>query len=308
VRTKAASPVIRRRFEAECPHRDPPASADLPDDEIGGRPSTVEEQLAELFAAGGLADRLGGEARLVHGHQEVLGRWWDAHQQGLDHPMVDRRNTTRQQLNRLAHLLRRVHGELGDQTVDASGDRTFAVGDRVTARAPNRELHVEGDRHAYVRNGALGTIVDIRTHPLGRARDTLTVDFDGVGRIDVPRTFFDHHPNRGGRGEVGIDHAYALTSYAVQGSTRDVSTSRVDATATRAETYVDITRGRHENHFYITATTDPLDGEALPRLPAEPADAALAQRLQRSTGEITAWELAHPANPQAVSLGHAIGM
>ncbi|MGB3409938.1 MAG: hypothetical protein WBA45_01970 [Microthrixaceae bacterium] len=103
--------------------------------------------------------------------------------------------------------------------------------------------------------------------------------------------------------EVGIDHAYALTSYAVQGSTRSVSTSRVDATATRAETYVDITRGRDENHLCLTAATDPLDGEALPRVPAAPADVAVADRLHRSTGELTAWELAHPAKTAAVVQG-----
>ena len=131
--------------------------------------------------------------------------------------------------------------------------------------------------------------------------------FDGIGRIDIPRTFFDLHRTPAGRPEVGIDHAYALTSYAVQGSTRDISTSRVDATATRSETYVDITRGRHENHLYLTATTDPLDGEALPRIPPAPADLAVAERLHRSTGELTAWELAHPAD-EAAATEQAVGI
>ncbi len=277
-----------------------------PDDRAAAealRDGRIDEAFDRLAAAGHL--HVVGDDLQMYRH--VLGRWWDNHQQGLDHPMVDRRNTTRQQLNRLAHLLRRVHGELGPDHVNASGERTFAVGDRVTARAPNRELHVEGERHAYVRNGALGTIVAIHTDPQNRAGDALSVDFDGIGHIDVPRSFFDHHPARGGRAEVGIDHAYALTSYAVQGSTHDISTSRVDATATRAETYVDITRGRHANHLYITAATDPLDGEALPRVPPAPADVAVAQRLHRSTGELTAWELAHPASPDT-TLGHAIGI
>lgn len=254
------------------------------------REGRIDEAFDELAAAGHL--HVVGDDLTMYRH--VLGRWWDAHQHGLDHPMVDRRNSTRRELNRLAHLLRRVHGELGNEEITASGDRTFAVGDRVTARAPNRELHVDGDRQAYVRNGALGTIVDVHRDRQERARDALTVDFDGIGRIDVPRSFSDHHRTPTGRSEVGIDHAYALTSYAVQGSTRDVSTSRVDATATRAETYVDITRGRHENHLYVTAAVDPLDGEALPRIPSAPADVAVAERLHRSTGEITAWELAHP--------------
>jgi conjugative relaxase-like TrwC/TraI family protein len=265
------------------------------------REGQIDEAFDQLAAAGHL-HVVGDDLTM---YRNVLGRWWDAHREGLDHPMVDRRNSTRRQLNRLAHLLRRVNGELGAEAITASGDRTFAVGDRVTARAPNRELHVEGDRRAYVRNGALGTIVAVRLNRRDRVRDEFTVAFDGIGRIDVPRSFFDHHRTPAGRPEVGIDHAYALTSYAVQGSTRDVSTSRVDATATRAETYVDITRGRRENHLYVTAATDPLDGEALPRVPPAPADVAVAERLHRSTGELTAWELANPADRAATD--RAIG-
>ena len=261
------------------------------------REGNIDKAFDELAAAGHLhvvADDLAM-------YREVLGRWWDAHRDGNDHPMVDRRNSTRRQLNRLAHLLRRVSGELDGVEITASGDRAFAIGDRITARAPNRDLHVEGDRHAYVRNGALGTITAVRPDRRGPAEDSLTVDFDDIGPIDIPRSFFDHHRTPAGRPEVGIDHAYALTSYAVQGSTRDISTSRVDATATRAETYVDITRGRHANHLYLTAAVDPLDGEALPRVPPAPADLAVAERLHRSTGELTAWELAHPTDqPQPV--------
>src|SRR5690606_25363537 len=103
------------------------------------------------------------------------------------------------------------------EEIVASSDRRFSLGDRVTARAPNRELHVVGNRRAYVRNGALGTVIALNQGDR-REQDTITVDFDGIGTIDLPRSFFDHHRNRGGRREVGIDHAYALTSYAVQGS------------------------------------------------------------------------------------------
>jgi ATP-dependent exoDNAse (exonuclease V) alpha subunit len=267
------------------------------------REGRVDEAFDQLAAAGHL--HLVSDDLAMY--RQVLGRWWDSHRDGLEHPMVDRRNSTRRRLNQLAHLLRRVNGELGEEEIAASADRTFAVGDRVTARSPNRELHVEGDRRAYVRNGALGTVVAVRLHRRDHARDALTVDFDGIGQIDIPRSFFDHHRTPTGRPEVGIDHAYALTSYAVQGSTRDVSTSRVDATATRAETYVDITRGRHENHLYLTAASDPLDGEALPRVPPAPADLAVAERLRRSTGELTAWELAHPAD-QLPARERAIGL
>lgn len=227
-------------------------------------------------------------------YRHILARWWDAHREGHDHPMVDRRNSTRLQLNRLAHLLLQAHGEIGDDEVIASGDRAFSVGDRVTARAPNRNLHPEGDRRAYIRNGALGTVTSI-SHGAQPNHDKITVAFDGIGTIELPRNFFDHHRNRGGRSEVGIDHAYALTSYAVQGSTSDVSTSRIDATANRAETYVDITRGRLANHLYLTAAADPLKGEALPRLPDPPVETAVSDRLNKSGPELTAWEFVHPA-------------
>jgi len=261
------------------------------------RQGNIDEAF-DLLAASGHLHVVGDDLTM---YRHVLGRWWDAHRAGDDHPMVDRRNSTRRQLNRLAHLLRGVNGELGTDEVPASGDRTFAVGDRVIARAPNRTLHVTANPKAYVRNGALGTVTAVRHDPAQPKDDTVTVDFDGIGTIDLPRRFFDLHRTNAGRPEVGIDHAYALTSYAVQGSTRSVSTSRVDATATRAETYVDITRGRDANHLYLTAATDPLDGEALPRVPAPPADEAVAERLHRSTGELTAWELVHPLEPVAVA-------
>jgi conjugative relaxase-like TrwC/TraI family protein len=253
------------------------------------RQGQVDEALTHLAAAGHL--HVVDDDLTMYRH--VLGRWWDAHRSGHDHPMVDRRNTTRRQLNRLAHRLLQANGEVASEELAASGDRHFSVGDRVTARAANRNLHPDGQRKAYVRNGALGTIIAIHQDPDGQ-EDKLNVDFDGIGIVAVPRTFFDHHRTAGGRAEVGIDHAYALTSYAVQGSTRDLSTSRIDATTTRAETYVDITRGRHANHLFLTAATDPLDGEALPRLPALPADEAVARRIEQSTGERTAWELIHP--------------
>jgi conjugative relaxase-like TrwC/TraI family protein len=257
------------------------------------RSGRIDEALDHLAAAGHL--HVVDDDLTLYRH--VLARWWDAHRAGLDHPMVDRRNSTRRTLNRLAHQLLRVHGDLGEDVIEATGDRRFAVGDRITARAPNRDLHPVGQPRSYIRNGALGTITVIQ-RAADTTQDTLTVAFDGIGTIDVPRSFFDHHRTPSGRVEVGIDHAYALTSYAVQGSTRDLSTSRIDATASRAETYVDITRGRTANHLYLTATSDPLEGEHLPRLPGDDVDAAVAHRLEQSASELTAWELVrHPEEP-----------
>jgi hypothetical protein len=234
-------------------------------------------------------------------YRQALIRWWAAHQSGRQHPIVDRRNTVRRQLNRLAHRLLQATGQISRDEIPASSDRRFSAGDHVIARAPDRDLHPPGRPGAYVRNGALGTVVAL--HRGARpADDTITVSFDGIGTIDVPRGYFDGHrpAGRHRRRDIGLDHAYAVTSYAVQGTTRAVSTSRIDPTATRAEAYVDITRGKADNHLYLTRPHDPLDGEALPAIPPPPIDDALARRLARSDGELTAWELHQASTGRAL--------
>jgi hypothetical protein len=221
----------------------------------------------------------------------MLQRWWQARQDGEDHPMVDRRHHTRRQLSRLARHLLRTHGELGADELAASGDRRFATGDRIVARMVARHLHVAGDATRYVRNGAHGTVVDVKVGETG-AGAVLRIDFAGVGIIEIPRAFFDEHTGPGGRRDVGIDHAYAVTSYAVQGATYEASTSRIDEGAARAETYVDITRGRRSNHLFITRSPHPLDGEHLPEVPPPPLADSVAERLRRSGPERAAIE--HP--------------
>lgn len=258
------------------------------------REGHIGEALETLRAAGHLHianDDLGI-------YTAMLTRWWDAHLAGDDHPMVDRRNSTRRQLNRLAHQLRQANGEVGVEEIRASGDRRFSVGDRITARTPARELHPEGDPTAYVRNGTTGTIAAICAGR-DRSRDRITVDFDGLGCIELPRTFFDEHERPDGRRETGIDHAYALTSFAVQGSTYHTSTSSIDEGGSRPEAYVDTTRGRHANHLYLTRAADPLDGEHLPKAPALPLTAAITDRLNRSGPQPTAWELVASGEPSA---------
>jgi ATP-dependent exoDNAse (exonuclease V) alpha subunit len=225
-------------------------------------------------------------------YRQALARWWAAHQAGQEHPIVDRRNIVRHQLNRLTHRLLQATGHIGQHEITAGGDRRFSVGDRVIARVPGRDLHPPGHANAYVRNGAVGTVLAL--HPGARpVDDAITVAFDGIGTIHVPRSYFDQHRTaaRRRRRDLGLDHAYAVTSYAVQGTTRAVSTSRIDPTATRAEAYVDITRGQTANHLYLTRPRDPLDGDALPAVPPPPIDDAVTRRLAGSNGELTAWKL-----------------
>lgn len=223
----------------------------------------------------------------------MLQNWWEAHQRGEPHPMVDRRHHTRRVLNRLARQLRRANGELGPAELEASDGRRFAVGDRVVARMVARDLHVPGDSDAYVRNGATGTVVATSAE----GARSLDVDFEGIGVVAIPLDFVNEHPGPGGRTDVGLDHAYAVTSYAVQGSTFERSTSRIDVGATRSETYVDITRGRRANHLFLTQAPDPLDGEHLPKAPDPELPVAVSDRLRRSGPERVAIEFPVASSP-----------
>lgn len=250
------------------------------------RKGRVDVALAELEAAGHL--HIVDDDRDLYAH--LLGRWWEARQAGAPHPMADRRNDQRLVLNRLARAIRRHHGELGDEEIVASGGRRYAVGDEVTARMGDRNLHPDDDPAAYIRNGARGVVTAVLP---GRRPDDdrLEVSFDGLGAILVFRSFFDEHTDQWGRTDVGIDHAYAVTSYAVEGLTFDQSTSHVDPQSTRPEVYVDITRGRNENHVFVTRADDVLDGERLPAVPTSTVDRQLRDRLAGADGEPVAIDL-----------------
>ncbi len=214
----------------------------------------------------------------------LVTRWSTSRHNGHAHPMVDRRNDQRLVLNRLARALRRQAGELGDTEITAAGDRRFAVGDDVVARMGHRNLHPHGKPDSYVRNGTHGTIAAVH-RGADPTDDRLTVDFHGLGPIDVPRAFFDEHRDLWDRLDVGLDHAYAITSYAVEGLTYGESTSHIDPASSRPEVYVDITRGRHANHLYVTQAEDHLADERLPAAPAGPALRQIEDRLTVSGAE-----------------------
>lgn len=86
------------------------------------------------------------------------------------------------------------------------------------------------------------------------------------------------------REQGGIDLAYAMTSYGVQGSTMDVSTSVVTASTGRSEIYVDMTRGRHQNQLFgtrpVVAASD--DDRHLPTLDTELPEGARSEGTGRS--------------------------
>ncbi len=267
--------------------------------------SVAAEALRHGHAQAALdALRAAGHLHIVdderHLYVELLCRWWDARHSGAPHPMVDRRNDQRLVLNRLARALRQQLGELGDTEIRATGGRRYAVGDEVVARMGNRRLHPDGLPDAYIRNGARGTVITV--HPATEpAEDRMVVHFEQLGAITIPRAFFDEHTDMWGRTDVGIDHAYAVTSYAIEGLTFQESTSHIDPRSTRPEVYVDITRGRDANHVYATRAEDPLDGERLPAVPDTGIDHQLRERLNGPPDEPVAIDLDPAAGRAALA-------
>jgi len=230
------------------------------------RAGRVAEAIAALRTAGQLT-----EVRDTDGlYAAMVTRWLGARHAGEAHPMIDRRNRTRRILNAVAHRVLQSEGDVEGTGLWTNDGREFCVGDEVVARRPARDLHPPGDSRAYVRNGSRGRVVAV-------GEDTLTVEFEVLGRIDIPRWFVEEHADRRGRAGMGLDYGYALTSYAVQGATLPASTSAVTAGARRRELYVNLTRGRHDNHLFVAAPSDSLSGEG--HLPRPPEDDVIAEVL-----------------------------
>jgi conjugative relaxase-like TrwC/TraI family protein len=230
------------------------------------RAGRVAEAIAALRTAGQLT-----EVRDADGlYAAMVTRWIAARRAGEAHPMIDRRNRTRRILNAVAHRVLQAEGDVGNTGLRTSDGREFCVGDEVVVRRPARDLHPTGAPRSYVRNGSRGRVVTVDN-------DSVTVDFDVLGRVDIPRWFVEEHADRRGRSGVGLDYGYALTSYAVQGATLPASTSAVTAGARRRELYVNLTRGRHDNHLFVAAPSDSLSGEG--HLPRPPEDDVVTEVL-----------------------------
>jgi hypothetical protein len=153
--------------------------------------------------------------------------------------MITNRNSVRAQLNRRARQRLTDAGFVQGPELVATG-RSFQVGDYVIARRNNRLLRGTHDRDFWVRNGSRGTVAAV--HP---AQGALDVDFDtaqGPCRVRLPAPYLT----------VGhLEHAYAVTDYAVQGRTLGRSRALFDDSTTTAGAYVATTRGRLENRVYV---------------------------------------------------------
>ena len=171
-------------------------------------------------------------------HAEMLRRWQALRDKNRPTPIVTRDRHTVSVLNGACQQLLIERGEV--QPPVQYEHLEFGVGDEVIAHRTDRRQHRLGQTSGYVRNGARGTVTAANAQQL-------TVDFDGIGKLDLPAAWVANG---------GVSLAYALTSHAVQGATQPASTSIISQGATRPELVVNITRGIHDNCVAIARRED----------------------------------------------------
>ncbi|MCH6471158.1 MobF family relaxase [Sinomonas terrae] len=123
----------------------------------------------------------------------------------------------------------------GPREVELHDGTRAAAGDAVITRRNDRRLR---DGRCWVRNGDRWTVTEVREdgslalRRAGRKRG---------GAVVLPAAYAAEH----------VDLGYAVTSYRAQGITVDTSHLLVDASMTRENLYVAMTRGRENNRAYV---------------------------------------------------------
>ena len=165
----------------------------------------------------------------------IVADWYAARLNGAADPMIAGPNSTRRALNDRARHLLKSSGELSGKPLFVGG-REFMVGDEIVARRNDRTLRRKGSRD-FVKNGSVGTVIEIDHGDI-----ELTVDFLSEGRIRVPRRYLSS-----GR----VEHAYARTTYGVQGTTHNTALYHPTDVSSFEEGYVALTRGRLTTRIYL---------------------------------------------------------
>ena len=237
----------------------------------------TEQTAADTAFSAWLADRNAGRDSLLLGPTNAI---------------VDDLNA-RARTARLAALVEAdPNWRQGRETVLADQLRA-SVGDVIRTRRNARWLPLSGTD--YVRNGYTFDILDVARDGALRARHR------GTGReITLPADYVTEHVTLG----------YAATINGAQGSTAGHSCHVVGAEhLTRQQLYVALTRGRAENHLYLsTAEADPHRILAPKATHPDTAVDVLSRIVARDGGQISATTAARQAADPTRRLAAAADM
>lgn len=217
----------------------------------------TEQTAADAAFSAWLADRNAGRDSLLLGPTNAI---------------VDDLNARARTARIAAHIEADPNWRPGRETVLADQLRA-SVGDVIRTRYNARWLPLSGSD--YVRNGYTFDILDVARDGALRARHR------GTGReITLPADYVTEHVTLG----------YARTINGAQGSTAGHSCHVVGAEhLTRQQLYVALTRGRAENHLYLsTAETDPHRILAPKATHPDTAVDVLSRIVARDGGQVSA--------------------
>ena len=182
----------------------------------------IYEAVGNVVRSGSQGDSLDAMVR------DWVSGWVD----GERSPMLAGRNETRLDLNMRARRALDAAGMLSGESLIADG-KDFRVGDWVVARR-NKAFVIDGV-HRSIRNGSVGSVVAVQG-------GSLTIEFDKEGRVALPQWYLDDH---------GLDHAYARTTYGVQGKTMENAQYLPTDASSFEEGYVAITRAKSSTRVYL---------------------------------------------------------
>lgn len=177
---------------------------------------------------------------------DALARdWWADRCTGSASPMLAGTNAARRALNDRARALLKAGGVLTGEPLVAHG-RELLVGDEVVARRNDRSLHAPG-RREFVKNGSVGRVVVI-----DHERREVDVAFEHEGIVRIPTDYL---------AAGHLEHAYARTTYGVQGATLDRARYHPSDASRFEEGYVAITRLTDATNVYVVDGELGLDDE-----------------------------------------------
>jgi conjugative relaxase-like TrwC/TraI family protein len=203
--------------------------------------------------------RLSVEENPLAAKRQLLADWWRYAQHDPERTyMLAYHRQDVHELSEAAHALMLRSGRLGEEAVELGG-REFRVGERVLCKRNDVSLRI--------RNGSRGTIVAID-------REALILREDAGPARRLPFTYAEEH----------LDHGYALTGHAAQGTTLERAFVPLpDHGSLKEWGYVATSRAREETHLYLTH-------QAL-----EPGDSHTREINERTAPERAARALERPA-------------
>ncbi|MHA7174859.1 MobF family relaxase [Arthrobacter monumenti] len=227
-----------RRLESEV------GSVQLEDVHRFQDPKEAAASLALRTPAPGEADPFGyylDNGRITGGSTEQMidnlyGHWQESANAGKETVMIAHQNASVAELNARAQAHRLGTGETGGKTTVRLRDGLDAYnGDIVVSRRPESRLKLNGGRD-QVKNNDRWMVTDVHSN------GSLSVEsLTHGGTIRLPADYVKQH----------VEIGYASTVHRAQGQTADVSLIMADASTTRENAYVGLTRGREENHMFV---------------------------------------------------------